>query len=60
MVLTRRCVLAQQLEYTHYGCNGHICGELAQRALLAVAVAPIATGVKRHGRHQLAVVSDWG
>ena len=43
----RRCVLAQQPEYTQSGCYGHSCGELDQRALLAVAVALLATGVER-------------
>ena len=32
---------------SHSGCYGHSCGELDQRALLAVAVALLATGVER-------------
>ena len=52
----RRCVLAQQPEYLHSSCYSHSCGELDQRALLAVAVALLATGVETQGRHQPALV----
>ncbi|MGN0195472.1 MAG: hypothetical protein ACI4AE_03330 [Candidatus Cryptobacteroides sp.] len=45
--MTRICVLAPQTEYTLSGCYGHSCGELAPRALLAVAVALSETGVER-------------
>ena len=42
------------------GCYGHCCGELDQRALLAVAVALLATGVETQGRHQPVVESGQG
>ena len=52
---------AIQPECTHSGCNIHCCGELDQRALLAVAVALLAVGDESQSRSRkgLRTIAEW-